>query len=275
MKRQQLTYLRVVALIMTGLVATLTICNLFTIATKAVSVYLPTEEDIHWSIDPMQKELLFRTTFSVNNQGVYDIKGIGISAQLVTENKKPLIRFEKKDMVALRGTNTTFELLIPINLDTISIVDWFSLSYKKTTLQLLLDIDALYMFGLIEFTVNEEIDVPWSPPLLNFSTNSTVQQGLQGIYSLLQISQNSSLASFSDIISLFSLPQISYTAENGFSFFLSIASYSETVNNITFRIITPLFVTNGSFEFTASFLIGFEEGTFVFEMQEVSVRYVP
>lgn len=274
MNRQQLSYFRVVALIMAGLVATLTLCNLFTIATKAVSVYLPTEEDVHWSIDPVQKELLFRTSFSVNNQGVYDIKGIDISAQLVKENRKPLLTFEKKDMVALRGSNTTFELLIPINLNTISIVDWFSLSYKKTTLQLLLDIEAFYMFGLIEFTVNEEIDVPWSPPLLNISTNTTVEHGLEGVYSLLQISQNSSLASFSDIISLFSLPQISYTAQNGFSFFLTVTSYSETVKNITCRIITPLFVTNGSFEFTASFLIGSEAGAFVFEMQEVRIRYV-
>lgn len=274
MNRQQLSYFRVVALMMAGLVATLTLCNLFTIATKAVSVYLPTEEDVHWSIDPVQKELLFRTSFSVNNQGVYDIKGIDISAQLVKENRKPLLTFEKKDMVALRGSNTTFELLIPINLNTISIVDWFSLSYKKTTLQLLLDIDAFYMFGLIEFTVNEEIDVPWSPPLLNLSTNTTVQHGLDGVYSLLQISQNSSLASFSDIISLFSLPQISYTSQNGFSFFLTVTSYSETVKNITCRLITPLFVINGSFEFTASFLIGSEAGAFVFEMQEVRIRYV-
>ena len=273
MNRQQLTYFRVVALIMAGVVATLTICNLFTIATKGISVDLPAEEDIHWSIDPVQKEILFRTAFSVKNQGVYDISDIDISAQLVKEDMTPLFSFEKQDMVVLRGSNTTFDLLIPIDLDKISFLDWFSLMYKNTTLQLLLDIDALYMFGLIEFTANEAIDVPWSPPL-NLSDNTTVQAGVKGILSLLNIAQNKSIASLSDIISLFSLPQVSYTADNGFAFFLNISNYSETVKNITCHVIVPLLVVNGGLEFTVSLLVGFEAGCPVFRIQEVGIQYV-
>jgi len=273
MNRQQLTYFRVVALIMAGVVATLTICNLFTIATKGISVDLPAEEDIHWSIDPVQKEILFRTAFSVKNQGVYDISDIDISAQLVKEDMTPLFSFEKQDMVVLRGSNTTFDLLIPIDLDKISFLDWFSLMYKNTTLQLLLDIDALYMFGLIEFTANEAIDVPWSPPL-NLSDNTTVQAGVKGILSLLNIAQNKSIASLSDIISLFSLPQVSYTADNGFAFFLNISNYSETVKNITCHVIVPLLVVNGGLEFTTSILVGFEAGCPVFRIQEVGIQYV-
>jgi len=274
MNRQQLTYFRVVALIMAGVVATLTICNLFTIATKGISVDLPAEEDIHWSIDPVQKEILFRTAFSVKNQGVYDISDIDISAQLVKEDMTPLFSFEKQDMMVLRGSNTTFDLLIPIDLDKISFLDWFSLIYKNTTLQLLLDIDALYMFGLIEFTANEAIDIPWSQPPLNLSNNKTIQAGLKGLCSLLNISQNKSIASLSDIISLFSLPQISYTAHNGFTFSLNISNYSETVKNITCHVIVPLLVVDGCFEFTVSILVGFEEGSPVFRIQGVGIEYV-
>ncbi len=273
MNRQQLTYFRVVALIMAGVVATLTICNLFTIATKGISVDLPAEEDIHWSIDPVQKEILFRTAFSVKNQGVYDISDIDISAQLVKDDRTPLFSFEKQDMVVLRGSNATFDLLIPIDLDKISFIDWFSLMYKNTTLQLLLDIDAFYMFGLIEFTANEAIDVPWSPPL-NLSDNTTVQAGVQGIRTLLNISQNKSIASLSDIISLFSLPQVSYTADNGFAFSLNISSYSETVKNITCYVIVPLLVVKGGLEFTTSILVGFEADSPVFRIQEVGIQYV-
>ncbi len=274
MNRQQLTYFRVVALTMAGLVATLAIGNLFTIATKGISVYLPTDQDIHWSIDPMKKEILFRTTFSVKNQGIYDIRDIGISARLVKDNTMSLFTFEKKDMVVLRGSNTTIDLLIPINLDTISIFDWFSLMYKKTTLQLVLDVDALYMFGLIEFTANETIEVPWSPPLLNLSENSTVQQGIRGLWTLLTLAQNKSLDSFLDIISLFSLTNFNFSTGNGFSFSLTITPSSEFVKNITCQVITPLFITDGSCKFTVSFLIGFEEGGFVFEIQEASIQYV-
>jgi hypothetical protein len=273
MNRQQLTYFRVVALIMAGVVATLTICNLFTIATKGISVDLPAEEDIHWSIDPVQKEILFRTAFSVKNQGVYDISDIDISAQLVKDDRTPLFSFEKQDMVVLRGSNTTFDLLIPIDLDKISFIDWFSLMYKNTTLQLLLDIDALYMFGLVEFTANEAIDVPWSPPL-NLSDNKSVQAGVKGILSLLNIAQNKSIASLSDIISLFSLPQVSYTADNGFAFSLNISNYSETMKNITCHIIVPLPVDNGGLKVTVSILVGYEAGCPVFRIQEVGIQYV-
>jgi biopolymer transport protein ExbD len=273
MNRQQLTYFRVVALIMAGLVATLTVCNLFTIATKGISVNLPTEEDIHWSVDPLQKEILFRTSFSVRNQGVYDISDIDISAQLVKDDLTPLYSFEKKDLVVLRGSNTTFDLLIPFDLDKISFFDWFSLMYKNSTLQLLLDIDAQYMFGLVEFTANEAIDIPWYSPL-DLSDNTTVQTGVQGLCTLLNISQNKSIASLSDIISLFSLPQVSYTAESGFAFFLNISSYSETVKNITCHVIVPLLVIDGCFEFSVSILVGFEAGSFVFRIQEARIEYV-
>jgi hypothetical protein len=274
MNRQQLTYFRVVALIMAGLVASLTLGNLFTIATKGISVDLPTEEDIQWSIDPLKKEILFRTSFSVNNQGVYDISDIDISAQLVKSDHTPLFSYEKHNMVVMHGKNTTIDLLIPLDLDKISFFDWFSLIYKNTTLQLLLDIDALYMFGLVEFTADEVIDVPWAKPPLNLSDNKTIQAGVQGICTLLNISQNKSISSLADIFSLFSLPEISYASGNGFAFYLNISDYSATVKNITCRITVPLLVTNGGFEFSVSILVGIEGNTPVFHVQEVGIQYV-
>ena len=273
MNRQQLTYLRVVALIMAGLVASLTIGNLFTIATKGISVTLPKEDEIQWSIDPMEKEILFRTKFSVKNQGVYDIRDIDISAQLVNKDRTPLVTYEKKGLVVLRGTNTTFDLLIPIDLDTISFFDWFSLIYKNTTLQLLIDIDAQYMYGLVEFTVNEAIDIPWSQPPLNLSDNRTIQAGIQGICTLFNITQNKSITTLADIFSWFSIPEIYYATENGFMFNLTITTYSEGLRNITCRIITPLLIIPGALEFTASFLVGFEGNNPVFRIQEMGIEY--
>jgi hypothetical protein len=78
----------------------------------------------------------------------------------------------------------------------------------------------------------------------------------------------------SDIISLFSLPQVFYTADNGFAFSLNISNYSETVKNITCHVIVPLLVIDGCFEFTTSILVGFEAGCPVFRIQEVGIQYV-
>jgi hypothetical protein len=275
MKRQQLAYMRVVALIMTGMLGVLTLCNLFTIATKSISIDIPTEEDIHWSIDPLQKELLFRTSFSVKNQGAYDIKDIDISAHLVKDGTRPLISFEKQNLVVLRGTNTTIDVLIPINLDTVSWFDWLSLMYQNTTLRLLLNIKAQYMVGLIKFTADEAIDVPWSPPLQSLCNNATIRLGMNGLLTLLNIAQNGLTASLSDLYSLVSLSQISYANGNGFAFSLGISNYSESLKNITFHIVAPLLVIDGGFEFTASVLVGTQDGSPVLRIQEVSLEYVP
>jgi hypothetical protein len=274
MNRQQLTYLRVVALIMAGLVTSLTIGNLFTIATKGISVTLPSEEEIEWSIDPLKKEILFRTSFSVRNQGAYDIRDIDISAQLVKKDHTPLVSYEKQGLVVLRGTNTTFDLFVPIDLDSISFFDWFSLIYKNTTLQLLLDIDALYMFGLVEFTANETIDIPWTQPPLNISDNQTIQAGIRGLCTLFNITENGSITTIGDIFSLLSLPEICYSSGNGFVFNLTITPYSESIQNISCKIITPLLITEGAVMFTASFLVGFEGNTPVFRLLEVGIEYV-
>jgi hypothetical protein len=259
---------------MVSLVATLTLCNLFTIATKSISVDIPTEQDIHWSIDPVQKEILFRTTFTIRNQGVYDIDDIDISAHLLKDGTRPLFSFEKHDLAALHGSDTTYDLLVPIDLLKIPWFDWFSLMYTNTTLKLQLDIDATYMFGLIDFTADEAIDVPWSPPLQNLSGNSTVQKAITGLFTLLNIGQGGTLPSLSDLISLSSLPQISYRAANGFVFTLNVSSYSETLKEITCHLVVPFFVMEGGVGFTFSILVGFDAGNPVVRIQEVGIEYV-
>lgn len=274
MNRQHLTYVRAFALVMSCVVATLTICNLFTIATKSIEVDIPTEEDISWSIDPQQKEILFRTSFAVKNHGTYDITDIDVTAKLVKDNDKSLISFEKQDMIVLRGSDKTFDLLISLDLDTISWFDWLSLMYNDTTLQLVLDIDASYMFGLVDFTVDEIIEIPWSPPIANLSENEMVKDGMNGVLNLLNIASNSSIPTMSDVFSLYTLPELNFTAENGFSFILNISDYSDTVKKITLSITTPLIVMDGKFVFNAEVLVGIEEGAPLFKVQEVAIQYV-
>lgn len=274
MNRQHLTYVRAFALVMSCVVATLTICNLFTIATKSIEVDIPTEEDISWSIDPQQKEILFRTSFAVKNHGTYDISNIDVAANLVKDNDKSLISFEKQDMIVLRGSDKTFDLLVSLDLDTISWFDWLSLMYNDTTLQLVLDIDASYMFGLVDFTVDEIIEIPWSPPIVNLSENEMVKDGMNGVLNLLNIASNGSIPTMSDIFSLYTLPELNFTAENGFSFILNISDYSDAVKKITLSITTPLIVMDGKFVFNAEVLVGIEEGAPLFKVQEVAIQYV-
>jgi hypothetical protein len=274
MNRRHLTYVRACALIMSCVVATLTICNLCTIALKSIEVDIPTEEDISWSVDPENKEILFRTAFDVKNHGAYDINDIDVAAKLVNDNDASLISFDKKDMVVLRGSDKTFDLLISIDLDTISWIDWLSLMYTNTTLRLVLDIDASYMYGLVDFRVDEEIEFPWSPPITNLSENENVLSGMNTVLSLMNMAQQDRIPTLYDVFSLYSLPEFNFTAKNGFSFIINISNYSDTIKNITCRITTPLFLVNGTIVVSTSILVGIENGTPLFHVEEASFNYV-
>ena len=54
MNRQHLTYVRAFALVMSCVVATLTICNLFTIATKSIEVDMD-EDDMLYLLTELNK----------------------------------------------------------------------------------------------------------------------------------------------------------------------------------------------------------------------------
>jgi hypothetical protein len=263
---------------MSCIVACLTLGNVLTVATHSIEVEIPDESDMNWSIDPQNKQILFRTAFSIKNRGAYDIIDIDINAKLVKENEQLLVTFSKQNMVVLRGSDKTFDIIVTLDLDTISLVDWLSLVYRDSTLQLLIDIDAKYMFGLLEFTVDEILEIPWSPPLSNLSKNSSVQTGIDGVYSLLsratQSPAHNTTADITDILTLLTMPDLNYTSESGFSFLVTITNYSKAIKNIKCSLTTPLIWLDGSIIMDSSFLVGIEEGMPVFSIQEMNLNYV-
>ena len=277
MNRQQLSCVRAVALFMSFIVASLTIGNLLTVASHGIDVDIPEESDVNWSIDLENKEILFRTGFSVENNGAFDISDIDISADLVKDDTRSMISFLKEDMVVLRGSNKSFDILVSLDLNKISLIDWFTLLYQETTLKLLIDIDAKYMFNLIDFNVDEVIEIPWAPPIATIDENESLKTAISGISKLLNLVEHSSLQNFtniSDIISILSIPSINYTSENGVTFQVQISNYTETIKQIDFRIVTPLLLMDGNFEMKSSILIGFNGISPVLNFEEVKMNYV-
>jgi hypothetical protein len=190
MKKEQLKIVRIIAIIFSCTIASLTLCNLITFATQGVSFELPEDEnDIKIAYDPVNNDLLFITDFAVNNQGTYDIDDIDIKAKLYNENGVGIIDFYKKDLVVSRGCNKKFDLIISLDLDKISILEWLSLIYNDTYFRLVLDVDASYMFNLIDVTVDEEVVFPWTSPLTNFFQTNTI---IQNLFTLIEHSVNKS-----------------------------------------------------------------------------------
>lgn len=179
MKKEQLKMVRIVAIIFSCLIASLTLCNLITITTHSINFELPKDEnDVKIAYDPVNNELLFITDFKVNNQGTYDINDIDIKAKLYNEKGIKLVDFSQKDLVAPRGINKKFDVVISLDLNKISILDWLSLIYKDTSFRLLVDVDVTYMFNLIDITVDENIIFPFVSPLTSFVENNTMIQNL-------------------------------------------------------------------------------------------------
>ena len=74
MKKEQLKIIRIIAIIFSCTIASLTLCNLITFATQGLNFEIPTDEnDIKIAYDPVNNDLLFVTDFAVNNQGTYYI----------------------------------------------------------------------------------------------------------------------------------------------------------------------------------------------------------
>lgn len=184
MNKKRLMQIRTIAIFFSAIVASLTLCNLFTVATHAVNFEIPEPDEIKITIDPVNKDLVLISNFAVNNNGAYDINDIDINAKLLNEENIELMTFSKKDLVVPRGSNKIFDLIITLDVDKIPVLDWFSLIYKDTTFKLLIDIDASYMYNLIDVTVDEIVEVPWESPLTNFTENKTVTQGLETIFNI-------------------------------------------------------------------------------------------
>ena len=184
--------IRLIAIFFSIIVASLTLCNLFTVTTHAIDFELPKPEEMKITIDPVNKDLVLLGNFAVNNNGAYDINDIDINAKLLNENDLELMSYSQKDLAVLRGTNKDFDLIVSLDVDKVPLLDWFSLIYEDTTFKLLLDIDASYMYNLIDVTVDEAIEFPWISPLTNFTENKTA---LEGIETIISIASNNSIAS--------------------------------------------------------------------------------
>ena len=238
MKKEQLKIVRIIAIIFSFTIASLTLCNLITFATHGVNFELPEDEnDIKIAYDPVNNDLLFVTDFAVNNQGTYDINDIDIKAKLYNENGVGIIDFYKKDLVVSRGCNKKFDIIISLDLDKISILEWLSLIYKDTYFKLVVDVDAAYMFNLIDVTANEEIVFPWTSPLTSIIETNTI---IKNLFTLIEHSVNKSpidiIKEYNSVEELLSINHYKFSYGNNYNFDLYTINASNHTKIISTKI---------------------------------------
>ncbi len=242
MKKEQLKIIRIIAIVFSCTIASLTLCNLITFATQGLNFEIPNDEnDIKIAYDPVNNDLLFVTDFAVNNQGTYDINDIDIKVKLYNEKGLGIVDFYKTDLVVSRGCNKKFDVIISLDLDDISILEWLSLIYKNTYFKLVVDIDASYMFKLIDVTVDEEIVFPWTSPLKSYIEKNTI---IKNLFNLIEYSINNGtidiINEYKSVEQILNTTHYMYSYGNIYNFELYTINTSDYTKSISVKIETYL-----------------------------------
>ena len=147
------------------LLASISLINLYTIASGAVKVEIPDEEDFAWTIDTKSEEASFLTNFTVTNKGVYDIEDLDIHVIVRTEKNTMLVEYWQYDLIIPAGQIKKFNIVAVLPFERIDYDEWRSLMINDSVFYLDVDISAKYLWGLGTFVVDDTLEYPWDAPI--------------------------------------------------------------------------------------------------------------
>ena len=276
MDKEKLRIIRIVAIALSLMLGSLTLCNLFTVMTHGIEVEIPDETQYTWAIDPVAMKLIIMSEFTVKNHGAYDIDDIDIRAKIITDQGKELLNFEEKDLAISRGTDRKFDILLEISLNDIEIENWLTLLYRDTTMSLVIDIDAEYMFGLIHLTVDETIDRHWTAPLSGYSPDYDIIPWVLGAFGFnyIEIDQAVWEVQRSAVEYLMEVDYFNYTSEDGYDIKVTGQDFGEDLRMMDCAITVPAEILSGNIQLGYNMIFGIVENQVFVNVQEVNVSYV-
>ncbi len=166
---------RMVVIALNCLLATLSLVNLYTIATGAIQVEIPEETDFAWTIDTKYDEANFLANFTVTNQGIYDIEDLDIHAVLRTEKGTMLIDYCQNDLSIPSGHVKIFNINAVMPFERIEYDEWRSLMINDSVFYLDVYIKANYLWGLGTFIVDDTLEYAWEAPLTKIGNETNNQ----------------------------------------------------------------------------------------------------
>jgi hypothetical protein len=164
-KKKAVERIKVLVVILNCILASITLISLYTIASGAVEVDIPDENDFALVLDTRNREASFITNFTVTNHGLYDITNLDIHATVTTELGHLLIDYALNDLTIPSGDMRKFDIVAELPFERIDIEEWKGLMRNDSVFYLDLDIRADYLWGLSTFTVDETIEHIWEAPI--------------------------------------------------------------------------------------------------------------
>lgn len=275
MKKKDLAYVRFIAIALSCIVASLTLCNLLTVVTHGIELHIPDEDNFSWAIDPVGKEVLLMTGFSISNHGAYDIDGIDIRACVITEHGDQLLDFREDSLSVSSGTSKDFRLILNIDLEEIDLVNWLALLYRDTTLSLIVDIDADYMFGLIHITVDEVLEYPWSAPLSGYAAEGRLVPGILAALGMVQVNIGEGLWEVQSMAVeyLMGIDHLEYLSNDGYGIEVNGTDKGDGLRQLTCDIVLPIPELDGTLELCFTLDLGLDDGRTIVNVEEVRISY--
>ncbi len=273
--KKELAYVRMVAITLSCLVATMTFLNLITVTMHGIEFEIPDEESFNWAIDPVGQKLLFMSNFSVSNKGAYDIDNLGVRAWLENSQGVRLIEFNKEDLAIIRGGERTFDIIVELPVDTFGLAGWFEFLTMDDTVSLYVDIDADYMLGLVHMTVDEVIEYPWSAPLKDAVDEDNIMSNLGVLLDIAESGVDQGIDSLEPVF----MDMLGYSDEielgfgNGTEFILDVLNIDNSSLEIACFLSGPIGETG---DIGLSFILGIElyDAMISVDLKEVNFHYV-
>jgi len=157
--------IKIIVVALNCILAAVTLISLYTIATGAVEVDIPDENDFAMAIDTKTREAKFIANFTVTNHGLYDITDVDIQAVVSTEKGNVLIEYNDKDLAIPSGHARKFDIVAVLPFEKIDVEEWKGLMRNDSVFYLDVDIRANYLWGLASFNVDETLEFPWVAPI--------------------------------------------------------------------------------------------------------------
>ena len=139
---------RFVVIALNCLLASLSLVNIYTIASGAIGVEIPEEDDFAWTLDTKSGEVNYFANFTVTNRGLYDITDLDIHAIVRTEKGTQLIDYNQNGLAIPSGQTRKFNIEAMLPFDKIDTNELRGLLLNDSVFYLEVDISANYLWGL-------------------------------------------------------------------------------------------------------------------------------
>ena len=148
-----------------ALIAVLSLTNLFLVAAGAIQVEVPDADDLIYNYDGVNGTLDVQTSFTVRNEGVYDVSNLDIDSTLTTSSGYQLMDYSNHDLRVRAGDERTFPIEVRMDAGLLASEEMLRFLVEDGSFELYIKVRADYTMGLTKFRSDERIEYPWLSPL--------------------------------------------------------------------------------------------------------------